>query len=213
MVSKPTGIPRKNANSIVLDTGLNTMKTKFIWEYVVDMNPAKAAVRAGYKESNAALVGKHLLAEELVQKEVAKLLELRRNEHKTTEKKIIDELASIAFFDPLSVYDSEGNVRPLDELDASIRRVIVGVEKRVVGKRKNQKEITKYDIADKMRALELLGKYLALFTDKVDISGKVDFKRMSDDDLNRFILDAAAQSGIGLIIDGKAETVSTAEDK
>lgn len=203
----------RDSRTIVLNSTLTVLKTKFVWEYVVDLNEHKAAMRAGYDPKNAAKIGRDLLKDPAVKEEIAKLLELRRNEHKTTEKKIIEELASVAFFDPLCVYDPDGNVKPLDELDSSVRRAIIGVQKRVVGKRKNQKEITTYQLADKMRALELLGKYLALFTDKVEVKGTINLAKVDDDELDRLIREAAAQIGYGLTIDGEATTVNPEEDK
>jgi Terminase small subunit len=49
------------------------MRAAFAREYLVDRNPAAAAVRAGYGKANASRVGKGLLENELVKAELAKL--------------------------------------------------------------------------------------------------------------------------------------------
>ena len=78
---------------------------------------------------------------------------------KITPEKIIDELAAIAFArapDYLVVED--GQIRLRDDLKPRQRAAVASVEKSTTG--------IKVKFYDKMKALELLGKYLGLFDGK-----------------------------------------------
>ena len=77
---------------------------------------------------------------------------------KLTPKKVVEELAAIGFAratDFLSVRDGELVIRSTDELSKSDRAAIASVERTSSGIR--------LKFYDKMKALELLGKYLGLF--------------------------------------------------
>ena len=77
---------------------------------------------------------------------------------KVTPKKVVDELAAIGFAratDFLSVQNGELVIRSTDDLSKSDRAAIASVERTSSGIR--------LKFYDKMKALELLGKYLGLF--------------------------------------------------
>ena len=85
---------------------------------------------------------------------------------KITPEKIIDELAAIAFArapDYLVVED--GQVRLRENLKPRQRAAVASVEKSTTG--------IKVKFYDKMKALELLGKYLGLFDGK-DAGGETE---------------------------------------
>ena len=77
---------------------------------------------------------------------------------KITPKKVVEELAAIGFAratDFLSVQNGELVIRSTDELSKNARAAIASVERTSSGIR--------LKFYDKMKALELLGKYLGLF--------------------------------------------------
>ena len=75
---------------------------------------------------------------------------------KITPEKILDELAAIAFARaPDYLVVEEGQVRLRDGLKPRQRAAVASVEKSTTG--------IKVKFYDKMKALELLGKYLGLF--------------------------------------------------
>lgn len=77
---------------------------------------------------------------------------------KITPKKVVDELAAIAFAratDFLRVSDGELTIRSTDTLSKADRSAIAAIEKTSGGIR--------LKFYDKMKALELLGKYMGMF--------------------------------------------------
>jgi len=59
-------------------------------------------------------------------------------------------------------------------------------------------EIVDRDASAANKALELLGKTLALFVERQEVGGPGDFDKMSTDELERYIRDEASALGIGL---------------
>ena len=88
------------------------------------------------------------------------------------------ELARIAFVDgsTFATITARGKVKftPTDELTHDQRAVIAGV--------KNGKFGTEIKTNDKVRALELLGKHLGMFKDRVEVSGtlKAEQSKLAD---------------------------------
>lgn len=184
---------------------------RFIDSYVLHMDGPRAVKIAGGTHANAPSAARKLLEDPRIKKEVDRRIQDRQAEHRVTEQKIVDELAAIAFLDPIKIYNEDGSVKALEELPPEVRRAVIGVQTRVKGKGKNARAYLHYEIADKMRALEMLGKYLALFTDKIDIKNN-QTRNMSDAELTSFIAQLAQQTGIGNIIDGEATEISSTED-
>ena len=85
---------------------------------------------------------------------------------KITPKKVVEELAAIGFAkatDFLCVSDGELTIRSTDTLSKSDQAAIASIERSSNGIR--------VKFYDKMKALELLGKYLGMFEGKGEESG------------------------------------------
>ena len=96
-------------------------------------------------------------------------------------QRVLEELAKLAFYDPGDFFETDGSLKGIKELDADTRRAIAGLEVTELFEGKDvadgpqQKTVygllKKVKLTDKRAALELLGKYLKLFTDRSEISG------------------------------------------
>lgn len=158
--------------------GLTAKQQRFVEEYLIDLNATQAAIRAGYSERTAYSQGQRLLKHV----EVAALLQAKREEQskrtEITADRVLQELARIAFFDPRKLFDHNGNIKPVQEWDDDTAAVLAGIEavEEFAG-RGDERELIGYlkkaKVWDKKGALELLGKHLALFTDKVEHSGSI----------------------------------------
>lgn len=126
---------------------LNERQLMFCKEYIVDLNGTAAAIRAGYKEHTARITASKLLTKANIQAEIQRLMSKRA---KKVEISAEDVLESI-----LSIRDTCTKGIP----------VISKVTGEQIGE-------SMTDIGGALKANELLGKHLKLFTDKVEVESK-----------------------------------------
>lgn len=158
---------------------LSAKQQRFVEEYVVDLNATQAAIRAGYSEKTAYSQGQRLLKHVEVAAIIAEHQERLANRAEVTAERILQELARIAFVDPRAIFAEDGSVKPIPEWEEDIARALSGCEvtEEFAGRGADREQVgftKKVKFWDKRGALELLGKHLALFTDKVEHSGKVE---------------------------------------
>lgn len=130
---------------------------------------SRAAVEAGYSEKTAASQAERLLRNVGIRAEVERLGAKATEKAEVDVQRIVDELALIGFADLAEFVEwgPEGvRLKSSDSLDAVHRRAIVEVSESRNG--------LKIKLADKNSALEKLGRYLGMFVDKVEHSGKVE---------------------------------------
>ena len=134
----------------------------FVEEYLVDLNATKAAKRAGYSEKTAAEQACRLLINVKVQEAIQKAMEKRRHRTGITQDRVLQELAAIGFSKSTDFVhiDDHGCVilTPTDDLTEDQQRAIASIKEGKFGI-----EVKSYD---KIRALELLGQHLGMFTGK-----------------------------------------------
>lgn len=145
---------------------LTPKQKRFVAEYLVDLNATQAAIRAGYSEKRASEIGYQLLQKTTVQAETRKAMADREERTGVTQDWVVQELYKIAHADRGGIAKVVGGVRVVltdtDDLDAEQRAALVGVEETKFG--------IKVTTCDKLKALELLGRHLGMFTDKQEIS-------------------------------------------
>jgi phage terminase small subunit len=156
---------------------LTAKQAQFVKEYLIDLNATQAAIRAGYSESTAGSQGQRMLTNVEIQAAIQEAMNKRATRTEVTADRVIEQLAKIAFHDLKHVvtWDERGRIkiRPSDEVDGTILQEISetisdsGMSKKV-------------KLNDRMRALELLGKHLALFSDNIKLSGEVGVKIVDD---------------------------------
>ena len=150
-------------------------------EYCVSLNATSAAIAAGYSEKSAEYLGYQLLQKPPVRDAIAAKLGKVCGKLEISAQRVLEELAKLAFYDPGDFFESDGSLKGIKELDADTRRAIAGLEVTELFEGKDvadgpqQKTVygllKKIKLTDKRAALELLGKYLKLFTDRSEISG------------------------------------------
>lgn len=172
---------------------LTEKQQKFCDEYLIDLNATQAVIRAGYSKKRASEQAYQLLQKTTVQEYIAERKQDRIERTEITQDMVLKELAIIAFSNAtdyanivekeavaevegkmIPLYDAEGKpvkyrtVEPVltAELTEEQRKALA-----VVKKGRDGFEVKPYD---KVRALELLGKHLGMFTEKLDINGDVD---------------------------------------
>lgn len=169
---------------------LTPKQARFVDEYLIDLNATQAAIRAGYSERTANEQGARLLAHVSVKAAIQLRTTERAQETGITAERVLKEISLMAFYDvgeilldkdaeelteaeAASALDYVVNGRyviglrsPADikRLPENLRRVIVGW-----GWDRNQNFTVK--LADKSKALDQLARHLALYNDKLEVTG------------------------------------------
>lgn len=152
----------------------NAKHEVFCQEFLIDMNATQAYLRAGYKSSNPTARASELRAKPNVRARVDELLAARSVRTGITQDRVLRELARIAFLDPTKLANMN-NATISEDATEDDRAAIASI------KVKNGADFIEREIkfADKLKALELLGKHLNMFTDNVNVN--VDMPRIIDD--------------------------------
>lgn len=168
-----------------------TKKQKiFVDEYLIDLNATRAYKKAypnTKKDETAAQAGSRLLRNVKVKGFIDKRMKDREIRTEITQDKVLKELASIAFSNG-SKYAKiiEKNIRDLNGelvIDpetgdyAKFKTIeliptdnLTEEEKKAISSIKQGKHGIEISTCDKVRALELLGKHLGMFKEKVDVT-------------------------------------------
>lgn len=158
---------------------MNKKQSAFASEYVIDYNATQAAIRAGYSEKSAYSQAHDLLKKPEIMAKISKLEAEAARRTEISKDMVLRELARVAFVDPRKLFDENGRPKDLESIDDDTAAALASVDileeydfddgnRVLIGHTK------KYKWADKLRALELLGKHLGMFTDKVHVEGSVD---------------------------------------
>ena len=140
---------------------------RFVEEYLVDLNATQAAIRAGYSPKTATVIGAETLTKPYVSAAIEKALAERSRRTGINQDRVIRELARIAFVKISDVVTEEGKIRTdaaSDDL-ACIESYKVKNSDGVNGT-STECEVR---LASKLKALELLGKHLGMWNDKLTV--------------------------------------------
>lgn len=156
---------------------LTDKQALFVQEYIVDLNATQAAIRAGYSEDTAGAIGAENLRKPLIADSIQKAMDLRAERVEITADKVLVELARMGFADIRHIFTASGELRDIatlpDEVAAAVQQVEVVTKLGAKDADGNQdiEYVHKIKLADKKASLELLGKHLKLFADRVEHSG------------------------------------------
>ncbi|MCD8356269.1 MAG: terminase small subunit [Clostridia bacterium] len=143
---------------------------RFVEEYLIDLNATQAAIRAGYSPKTAEQEGYKLVQKSSVSEAIAKAKAERSRRTGISQDRVIQELAKVAFVNAADV---------INPADASVIRgaarddlaCIQAVKVKQMSGDKGDMTEREVKLADKLKALELLGKHLGLFEPKLDTGG------------------------------------------
>lgn len=183
---------------------------RFCDEYLVDLN-ATRAYKVAYpkckKDETAKSAGSRLLTNVNLQNYISEKQKEIEKRTEVTQDMVIQELSAIAFSKAsdyaklkkmkhnIPVFDGEDIVdykeeeyigiefTPTEELTEKQKKALSGIKQGKFG--------LQVDSCDKVKALELLGRHLGMFKDKVDVnhSGNLNnpFSELSTDELRQLI--------------------------
>lgn len=154
---------------------LTPKQARFVEEYLIDLNATQAAIRAGYSPRGADVQGTRLLANARIRSRVDELIAERSRRTGINQDRIIRELARIALLDPTKLADMD-SASILETATEDDRAVIQSVKVKQIPTQEGMGVEREIKFADKIKALELLGKHLGMWIDRqqVDLSGRVE---------------------------------------
>ena len=135
---------------------LTPKQQRFVEEYLIDLNATQSAIRAGYSERTAKSIGQENLTKPDIQKAIQEAqnklterTEITQDYVLTNIKKVIErcmqqEAVLARDGSPLLIEGPEGDLVPLFEFKET----------------------------GALKGLELLGKHLGMFKDKIELTGK-----------------------------------------
>lgn len=181
------------------ETDLTPQQARFVEEYLIDLNATAAAKRASYSAHTARQIASRLLATPHVQDAIQAAMQKRSRRTEVTQDRVIKELARLAFsrMTDFATWTSDEVIfnasNEVDHEDAACISEIVDTES-------EKSSSLRIKLHDKTKALELLGKHLKLFADRVEHSGpdgKAIVTRQEASNLTAEELDARIQALLG----------------
>lgn len=161
---------------------LTPKQKQFCIEYLKDFNGKQAAIRTGYSGNSAKETASEILTYPNVKQYVSELI----NEQLGTQKeqlriKILNELNTIAFADVTNdvnviskTIESPLTGKPMDVQVVEIQDTEKSKQSAAIAEiKQNEKGAITIKYHDKVKSLELLGKFGAMWTDKIEHSGGI----------------------------------------
>lgn len=155
----------------------------FADEYLIDLN-ATRAYRTTYKnvksDDVARRAGNRLLTNVDITNYIAERMQERQKRTEITQDRVLQELAAVAFSnatDYVEVRDNAVIIKDTASLSDTQIKALAGIKESRGG--------IEVKLNDKLKALELLGRHLGMFKDKVEVSGIDDEKKKLDDILRQ----------------------------
>ena len=149
---------------------MTNSQKRFCDEYLIDFNAPrayKAAYKSCRKDETANVNGSKLLRNTKVQEYIAEKQQEMQERNKITQDTIIQELAKIALFNIKDIYNEDGTLKKVTELDDDTAKAISGVK---ILQKAGAMKIILSKTNDKTKALELLGKHLGMFKENVNLT-------------------------------------------
>ena len=154
---------------------LTAKQAAFVREYLVDLNAAAAARRAGYSPKTSNVIACELLAKPNIQEAIQAEMSERAKRTEITADKVLKEFAKLAFFDPRKLFDEKGYPKDITELDDNTAAALAGLDvTQEVDPDSGTTSYTKrYKLASKQAALDSLGRHLGMFLDRSEVNASV----------------------------------------
>lgn len=155
---------------------LTDKQKEFVRQYLVDLNATQAAIRAGYSVKTAYRQGADLLQKTSIREAIEKAQAKRAQRVEVTQDYVLSNLVEV--------------------VERTMQRAPVTDRKGEQVTDEEGRAVWTFDAKNANRALELLGKHLGIFTDKIraEVSGP-DGGPMASEIVVRFVEPDGEQSG------------------
>jgi phage terminase small subunit len=157
---------------------LDSREKLFVEEYLVDLDPERAAISAGYAKSTARSKAYQWVSISKQKKPhvieaIQKAFKKRSERTEITQNRVLEEFAKLAYLDPRKFFDENDNLKPITDLDDDTAACLSGMDivTKKVGKGEDSETETvkKIKFADKKSALDSVARHLGMFNDKLGL--------------------------------------------
>ena len=148
-------------------------QTRFVAEYLIDLNATQAAIRAGYSAKTADVQGPRLLGNVGVRAAIATGKATQLDQADLSAARTLEELRRVAYGNIKSVFDEQGNLKPVHTLTDGEAAMISSVEviiKNAEAGDGHTDRIHKIKCWDKVRALHDLCEHFELLVTNVRVT-------------------------------------------
>lgn len=158
---------------------LNAKQTKFVNEYLRDLNASQAAIRAGYSKNTSRSIANKLMTNADIQAEISRKIDKRAARTEITADRVLLELSRLAFLDVRKAFNKDGSLKAIHELDDDTAAAVAGMDITEFGSGDEQSGVVKkIKLSDKKGALELVMRHLGMNTTPVNADLDSELKRI-----------------------------------
>lgn len=157
---------------------LTPKQIRFVDEYLVDFNATQAAIRAGYKAKTAHVIGAENLRKPKIAEEIARRQKDLQKRTEISQDRVVKELARIAFADVTdyayvmqAIIERDGVKVPVESAVIKETYDLTDDQRAAIASIKQGANGVEIKLHDKIKALELLGRHIGMFNDKLSLSG------------------------------------------
>ncbi|WP_368648987.1 terminase small subunit [Castellaniella ginsengisoli] len=150
-------------------------QARFVEEYLKDLNATQAAIRAGYSARSAKQRAADLLSLPHVQAAVAEAQAARSRRIEIDQDYVLARMVEIDQMDVLDIMTDDMALKPVSDWPRVWRQYLSGFDlAEMFEGRGDEREMVgilkKIKWPDKTKNLELLGRHLGMFRDKLDVT-------------------------------------------
>ena len=148
---------------------MNVKQKRFCAEYLVDLNATQAAIRAGYSPASAGSIGYELLKKPDIRARIDKGIAEQERRTGINADRVLRELGRIAFVSAPDLVNMD-DATLKEGASADDLAAIASVKVKTIPGPMGDGFEREIRLADKLKALELIGKHLGMFTDKAELN-------------------------------------------
>lgn len=161
---------------------LTAKQQLFVDEYLIDLNATQAAIRAGYSPANADKIGSELLGKTRVSNAIKEAMAERSRRTGINQDRILIELAKIALVNPANVVNfDEATIR--EDASPEDLAAVASVKVKRFPTKDGEGIEREIKFHDKNKALDMAGRHLGMFKDRMELSGSLETEKTKLDDL------------------------------
>lgn len=133
-------------------TNLTAKQQRFVDEYLIDLNATQAAIRAGYSKKTAAVIGAQNLIKLNIQKAIQEAQNRRSERTEITQEYVLDNIKKVIdrCMQQEAIFTRDGSPLIIENADGDLVPAFMFKE------------------SGALKGLELLGKHLGMFKDKIE---------------------------------------------